>query len=76
VNEHSALAGFFLSWPEMEVNKDDSMVNEDTAMNVIPDMVDQGELRTVHEDLNEDSREDVDPREALPSGEADNELNL
>jgi hypothetical protein len=52
------------SWPKMEVNKDDSMVDEVTAMNVIPDMVDQGELHTVHEDLNEDSREDVDQREA------------
>jgi hypothetical protein len=31
-------------------------------------MVDQGELHTVHEDLSEDSREDVDPREALPPG--------
>jgi hypothetical protein len=39
-------------------------------------MVDQGELHTVPEDLNEDSREDVDPREALPPGEADNEPPL
>jgi hypothetical protein len=45
-------------------------------MNVIPDMVDQGELHTVHEDSNEDSREDVDPREALPPGEVDNEPPL
>jgi hypothetical protein len=66
VNEDPALAEFFLPRPEMEVNKDDSMVDEKvTAMNVIPDMADQGELHTVHEDLNEDSREDVDPREAL-----------
>jgi hypothetical protein len=76
VNEDPALAEFFLSRPEMEVNKDDSMVDEVTAMNVIPDMLDQGELHTVPEALNEDSREDVDPREALPPGEADNEPPL
>jgi hypothetical protein len=76
VNEDPALANFFLSRPKMEVNKDDSIVDEVTAMNVIPDMVDQGELHTVHEDLNEDSREDVDPREALLPGEADNEPPL
>jgi transcriptional/translational regulatory protein YebC/TACO1 len=45
-------------------------------MNVIPDMVDQGELHTVHEDLNEDSREDIDRRETLPPGEVDNETPL
>jgi hypothetical protein len=45
-------------------------------MNGIPDMVDQGEFHTALEDLNEDSREDVDPREALPPGEADNEPPL
>jgi hypothetical protein len=76
VNEDPALAEFFLSRPEMEVNKDDSMVNEVTAMKVIPDIVDQGELHTVPEDPNEDSREDVDPREALLPGEADNEPPL
>jgi hypothetical protein len=76
VNDDPALADFFLSRPEMEVNKDDSMVDEVTARNVIPDMVDQDELHTVHEDQNEDSREDVDPREALPPGEADNEPPL
>jgi hypothetical protein len=76
VNEDPALAEFFLSRPEMEVNKDDSMVNKVTAMNVIPDMLDQGELHTVPEEQNEDSREDVDPREALPPGEADNEPPL
>jgi hypothetical protein len=76
VNEDPALGDFFLSRPEMEVNKDDSMVDEVTAMNVIPDMVDQGELHNIHEDLNEDSRGDVDPREALPPGEADNEPPL
>jgi hypothetical protein len=74
VNEDPALAEFFLSRPEMEDNKDDSMV--DAAMNVIPDMLDQGELHTVPEEQNEDSREDVDPREALPPGEADNEPPL
>jgi hypothetical protein len=76
VNEDPALAEFFLSRPEMEVNKDDSMVNKVTAMNVIPDMLDQGELHTVPEEQNEDSREEVDPREALPPGEADNEPPL
>jgi hypothetical protein len=73
VNEDPALAEFFLSRPELEVNKDDSMVDKVTAMNVIPDMLDQGELHTVPEEQNEDSREDVDPREALPPQEADNE---
>jgi hypothetical protein len=60
----------------MEANKDDSMVDEVTAMNVLPDTMDQNELHTVHEDLNEDSREDVDPREALPPGEVDNDPPL
>jgi hypothetical protein len=64
VNEDPALAKFFLSRPKMEVNKDDSMVDKVTAMNVIPDMLDQGELHTVPEAQNEDSREEVDPREA------------
>jgi hypothetical protein len=60
----------------MEVNKDDSMVDKVTAMNVIPDLLDQGEIHTVLEAQNEDLREEVDPRKALPPGEADNEPPL
>jgi hypothetical protein len=52
------------------------MVDKVTAMNVIPDMLDQGELHSVPEEQNEDSREAVDPREALRPGEADNEPPL
>jgi hypothetical protein len=50
--------------------------DEVTQVDVIPDAVDQSELHTIPEGLNEDSREAVYPREALPPVEADNELQL
>jgi hypothetical protein len=76
VNDDPALADFFLASPELEINKEDGLVDEVTSLEVIPDAVDQSELHPVPEALNEDSREAVDPREALPPVEADNELPL
>jgi hypothetical protein len=80
VNDDPALADlyiFFLSKTSaLEINIEDGLVNEVTALELIPDAVDQSELHPVLEALNEDSREAVDPREVLPPVEADNELLL
>jgi hypothetical protein len=60
VNDDPALADFFLARPELEINKEDGLVDEVTSLEVIPDAADQSELHPVSEALNEDSREAVD----------------
>jgi hypothetical protein len=72
VNDDPALAEFFLARPKLEI----SLVDEVTSLDVIPNAVDQSELHPVPEAPNKRSREAVDPREALPPVEADNELPL
>ena len=52
------------------------MVDEVTMEPIILDQTDQGKLPIARDDQNEDLREEDDPLEALPPGEADSDIPL
>ena len=76
INEDPALADFFLTQPELESNKDDSMVDEATMELSLTDAMVQDKFPPTPVVQNENLREEVDPSEALPHGEVDNDPPL
>jgi hypothetical protein len=75
-NDDPALADFFLTHPELESNKDDAMVDKATMEPLLTDAVVQDKSPSTPMVQNEDLREEVDPSEALPHGEVDNDTPL
>jgi len=79
INNDPLLANFFLSTTELESNKEDEMVDEATMMELptAPLLeIDHGNFPSVPEVSKERLREDNDPSEALPPGEADDDAPL
>ena len=76
VNDEPALAEFYLSGPELELNKDDYLVDEVTAQPVTPEAVHTpppGKSIIIETVQDDDLREETDTSEALPPGEVDND---
>ena len=71
-NNDPTLADFFLSHPELETNKDDTLVADFTTQDIPLEQDRDKSLPSVDE-LEDDLGETSDPTEPLPPGEADND---
>jgi hypothetical protein len=73
VNDNPMLADFFLSDPELEINKDDEIFSEDTAQELPLEPENHDKPTSVDSTTTAGLRESDDLPEALPPGEADND---